>query len=144
VISGRPDVGDRRQLATLDLNPSSPGNAPSITNATIEPLFVLIEGRATAAVRAQVTTSDPFIRVSSVALRGGLNDANMRAVVLLDDGRNGDTQAGDRIFTSANLAADCCAEIGPRTVRIKAEARGSDGRRRATAVDLEPFEVRRP
>jgi hypothetical protein len=130
-----------RQLAKLDLNPASLGDAPSVTGAVVDPGFVLSQGRSGATVQAQVSGSQPLVRVSGVALRNGLVDPNMPQPVLLDDGRNGDLTAGDNRF-QGNLYTDCCAEAGPRTVRIKAEVRGSAGRRHATAVDIGPFEVR--
>jgi Tol biopolymer transport system component len=130
-----------RQLATLDLNPSSLGDAPTVSSTIVDPGFLLSQGRSGATVQAQISASQPVVRVSGVVLRNGLADPNIAQPVLLDDGRNGDATAGDSLFRG-NLSTDCCAEIGPRTVRIKAEVRASDGRRHATAVDIEPFEVR--
>lgn len=142
-IVGPAAAGGRGQLATLDLNPSSLGDAPRITNVAIDPNFVRINGQSRAAVSAQVSpTNYSFLRVGGVALFNGLVDPNTDAPVLLDDGRSGDARASDGIFTFSSLGANCCAEIGPHTVRIKAEARGSDGRRHVTAVDISGFEVR--
>jgi hypothetical protein len=140
--TGRVD-GGQRQLATLDLNPTSLGDAPSVTGAIVDPAFVMSEGRTGATVRAQVSAGHPFLRVSGVVLRNGLVDPNLRAQVMVDDGQSGDARAGDSLFTNQNFFTDCCAEVGPRSVRIKAEIRASSGRRHATAVDLEPFEVRK-
>ena len=46
-----------RQLATLDLNPTSLGDAPSLTGASIEPDFLLSQGRSGSTVQAQVSTA---------------------------------------------------------------------------------------
>ena len=130
------------QLAVLDLNPSSLGGAPNITNAAIVPAFVLANGRSAAVVSAQVSPSFRFLRVACVGLDNGLQDFNVLDGALLDDGQNGDAKAGDGIFTYNGFSASCCAEVGPRTVRIQAESLGSDGKRLATAVDIGGFEVR--
>src|SRR5207244_13250580 len=71
----------------------------------------------------------------------GLTDSHVDRLVLLDDGTNGDTLAGDGIFTNNRLGADCCAVLGSRLVRVKAEVRASDGKRHATAIDFEPLTV---
>jgi hypothetical protein len=127
----------------LDLNPVSLGQAPSIINPTIDPAFVLTEGRSAATFSAQVNASNTLVRVGSVVLRNGLADINVgRSVVLLDDGASGgDATAGDGVFTNNGISTDCCAAVGPRTVRVKAEVHGSDGKRHATAVEFEPFSV---
>ena len=130
-----------RQLATLDLNPISLGDAPSVTGAIVDPDFLLSQSRSGATVQAQVSASPPVVRVSGVVLKNGLVNPNIAPPVLLDDGRNGDVTAGDNLF-KGNLSADYWLEIGPRTVRIKAELRASDGRRHTTAIELAPFEVR--
>jgi hypothetical protein len=132
------------QLVTLDLNPASPGDAPVIADVTVAPEFVLLEGRSTATVRARVSTPLTLLRASVAALHGGLFDGNVSTPVLLDDGSRGDSAAGDSIFSSNELYANCCAVVGPHTVRVKAEVRGGDGRRHATVVEVEPFEVRQP
>jgi Tol biopolymer transport system component len=137
------DTNGRYQLAALDLNPVSLGQAPSIINPTIDPAFVLTEGRSAATFSAQVNASNTLVRVGSVVLRNGLADINVgRSVVLLDDGASGgDATAGDGVFTNNGISTDCCAAVGPRTVRVKAEVHGSDGKRHATAVEFEPFSV---
>jgi hypothetical protein len=134
---------DLLQLATLDLNPGSLGDAPAIAEAKVTPEFVLLDGRSTATVSARVTTGQQLIRVSAVALTDGLWDRNVASPVILDEGSGGDAAAKDGIFTSNGLYANCCAIVGPHTVRIKAETIGADGRRHATAVEIGPFEVRK-
>jgi hypothetical protein len=140
-ITGPAEAGKPGQLATLDLNPATLGDAPLISSVTIDPPSLLTQGRSAATVTAQVSGGQLILRVGAMALFTGLTDENLGPVVLLDDGQNGDTRGGDSLFTSTGLRTNCCTEVGPRTVRIKAEARAADGRRHATAVDLEPFAV---
>ncbi|MBA2597303.1 MAG: hypothetical protein H0V00_11845 [Chloroflexia bacterium] len=141
-------LGEPYQLSRLDLNPTELGGAPSVTDASLTPAFILTEGRSTALVSARVsTTTASIVRVSSRVLREALPDDNTRTSPLLDDGASatdattGDVTAGDGLFTSAGIYTDCCAEVGPRTVRIKAEAQAADGLRHATAIDAGPFQV---
>jgi dipeptidyl aminopeptidase/acylaminoacyl peptidase len=137
-----PPSGAPYQLARLDLNPADLDGAPSVTGASLTPDFLLSEGRSSAAVSALVSTSDAIQRVSSRALREGLPDDNVRAGPLLDDGTGaGDAAAEDGLFTNTGLMTDCCAVIGPRTLRIKAETEATDGIQDATAIDVAPFAV---
>lgn len=138
------DAANIAQLATLDINPSGTGEAPSVTEVTVEPGFVLLEGRSTATLRARVSGPNVPSRVSAAAFHDGLVDRNVSTPVLLDAGSRGDTVAQDGIFAANDLAANCCAQVGPQTVRVKAEARDASGRRHATVVEIAPFEVRRP
>jgi hypothetical protein len=137
------DAKGVRQLATMELNPTSAGSAPAITNATVDPSFVLTNGRSAAAISARVTTDGTLVRVSYSILREGLNDnqSNFRyGGAMFDNGQNGDARSGDSIFASS-ITAGTGAVVGPRTVRIKAESRASDGMRHATAVEIQPFAV---
>ena len=121
--------------------------APAITDPSLTPSYILTEGRSTATVSARVSTTDTLVRVSSRVLREGLPDDNTRSDPLLDDGAgpadavSGDVTANDGRFTSNGLYTDCCAEVGPRMVRIKAETQAADGLRHATAIDVSPFQV---
>jgi hypothetical protein len=61
---------------------------------------------------------------------------------MVDDGTTlGDAVAGDDVFTYDGIATNCCAEVGPRIVRVKAETQAADGLRHDTAVDVAPFAV---
>jgi Tol biopolymer transport system component len=133
--------GASKQLAIMDLNPESLGEAPSITDPTIDPTFVLTEGRSAATITGMVSTKNTIVRVSSAALRNGLKDNNVNDPVLVDDGTMGDVTPDDGIFTSNRILASSGAVVGPRTLRLKAEVRASDGKRHATAVEFEPFSV---
>jgi hypothetical protein len=130
------------QLARLDLNQADLGGAPAITDPSLIPAYLLTEGRSTATVSARVSTAAAVLRVSSRVLREGLPDGNIYTSPLLDDGATtGDATANDGLFTSNTVTTDCCAVVGPRTVRIKAEAQAVDGLHHATAIDVSPFQV---
>jgi hypothetical protein len=130
------------QLVRVDLNPGDLQGAPAITDVSVSPSYVLTEGRSTATVSARVNTANTLVRVSSRVLREGLPDDNTRTGPLLDDGAtSGDATASDGLFTNTTLVTDCCAVVGPRMVRIKAETQAADGLRHATAIDVSPFQV---
>ena len=98
-----------------------------------------MSGAQAATVSATVLTASPddtIIRVSNAILFNGLDDPHVNHAVLLDDGTG--------VFSSDRIRTDCCAVPGPRTVRVKAEVVDSAGRRHATAVDFDPFEVVAP
>ncbi len=122
------------QLATLEVNPDSLGDAPSIANPTIDPPFVLTMGRSAAMVSATVSASNPLIRVGNTVLLNGLDDPNVFHQIMLDT-------AGDGFFTNNNVSTNCCAVVGPRTVRVQSGVRGSDNQLHATAVEFAPFAV---
>src|SRR5207253_8364361 len=119
--------GQPRQLATLEINPASVGVAPSITNATIVPTTILTQGRSAATVSAHVTAADPLVVVANTVLAHGVDDPNVFHQVMFDNGTNGDPTPGDGTFTNANVATNCCAAVGPRTVRVQSGVQRSDG-----------------
>lgn len=130
-----------RQLAILDVNPASLGGAPDVYEARMPPPFVLTDGRSSSNITAKVTTTNTISRVSNAMLLRGMHDANVGEAVMLDDGTQGDLTSGDGIFSNNAIRANGDAVVGPRTVRIKAEVRGGDGKRHATAIDIVPFAV---
>jgi hypothetical protein len=134
-------VGQPYELVRLDLNPADLGGAPTVTDASVSPSFVLTESRSTATVSARVS-GNGGLWVSNRVLREGLPDDNTYTSQLADDGATGgDATAQDGLFTSDGIYTDCCAVVGPRTVRIKAETQARDGLQHATAVDVTPFAV---
>lgn len=134
--------GEPYQLARLDLNPLDPGDAPTIAEPLVAPPYVLLNGGSTATISARVSSGATVTRVSSRVLRDGLPDINVPTTPLLDDGATGgDTAGNDGLYTSNNNYADCCAVLGPRSIRLKAESQGADGLRDATAIDVVPFAV---
>ena len=122
-----------RQLATLEINPDSLGDAPSITGPTIDPPFVLTRGRSTATVSASVSAGNPLDTVGNTVLLNGLDDPNVVHEVMTD--RGGGLFASDRVFAGND------AVVGPRTVRVQAGVRAGDDKLHATAVEFAPFAV---
>jgi hypothetical protein len=142
------DAQNIQQLATMMLDPPQIGDAPMVANVAIDPAFVLAESRSSATLTALVSTTQMIVRVSGAVLRSGLvdNDFPNGNLFMLDDGNpafTGDQKAGDGIFTNNGVRYGATAAgAGPRTVRVKAEARSTDGRRHVTAIEVQPFEVR--
>lgn len=134
---------EHRFVATMDINPSTLGEAPAVSQASILPA-VITRGGAAATVKAHVSTTGTELRVGSAVLLHGHEDTQCvdAEQVLLDDGTDGDATAADDIFTSNRISASKCATTtGARTVRLRAEATAEDGMRHATVVDFEPFAI---
>ena len=134
------------QLATIDLNPSSLGSAPSVTNPTLTPDYILAHDLSTATVTASVAASGKLNDVEAHTFRNGLWDGlagggNAGGGVMVDDGTNGDVKAGDGIYTFNNIYSDGVPPEppGPLVIRIYADVTASDGRRHATSIDVAPF-----
>ena len=128
------------QLATLDINPSALGDAPSITAPALMQSTIALNGASQSLVTASIATSNTVSRVSAAVLNAGIPDPNVNAPVMLDDGTNGDQVAGDGTY-SGRITANCCAVPGPKTVRVKAEVRDAANRRHATAIEFSGLTV---
>ena len=136
------DASGINQMVTLDLNPASLGAAPDVTAPAIDPLFALVNGGSRATITTRMTTINTLLLIECIFLRDGMFDRDSSFDSLYDDGLSaGDVKAGDSIFTSNAVSADCCAIIGPRTARLNAMVRTGDGRLHATSVDFAPFFV---
>lgn len=136
---GRDDSGIS-QLATMDMNPGSLGDAPSITAPLLTQSSLVLNGASRTVVSANVATPNKITRVSAAALNAGITDPNVDEPVMLDDGTNGDQVAADGIYTG-RIGANCCAALGPKNVRVKAEVRDSGTRRHATAIEFSGLTV---
>lgn len=121
------------QLVVAEMNPSSLGEAPSITNPKIQPPFILTKEKSAANVSASVAASNTLVAVGTDFLLNGLRDES-------GAGRASLKSTGDGIFSGV-IEGNRDIPIGPRIVRLKAEVKGSDGKRHATALDLWPFAV---
>lgn len=130
------DDANIQQLATMDVNTTTLGDAPSITSQTLSPASIGLNQANSATVSANVATSNRVTRVSAAVINGGQSDGNVNGPVMFDDGTHGDAVAGDGIYTSNEIRANCCAAVGPRTVRVRAEVRDPGNRRHATSVEF--------
>ena len=93
-----------------------------------------------------MTTDATVLGVGFAALLDGVPDVNVSTGrLLLDDGQNGDTTAGDGMYTAAAITHVMVVarenDTGPRVVRIAAEVEGADGRRHATALEIGTLSV---
>jgi hypothetical protein len=144
-------VNQPKQLARLDINPSDFGEAPTIQNPFIDPLYVLTEYRSNLTAKAEIKTSNKVEAAGANVFRNGLYDINFRSSgpYLYDDATHGDVTKDDRIFTSGEIQHGFVilregkkeTDYGPRTLRFQAEVRSADGRLHATALEYGPFQV---
>ena len=128
------------QLGLLELNPTSLGQAPALTDPKIAPSYVVIRDSKTS-VSVRMNTANTHMRTNSVAFRNGVEASGIDQVALYDDGSYGDMTAGDGRFTNNTIGASTSATVGTHTVRIKTEVRAADGRRHATALDVTQLDV---
>ncbi|MGE3797922.1 MAG: TolB family protein, partial [Thermomicrobiales bacterium] len=131
----------QEQLATLDIDPASMGEAPEITGGSIEPGSIDLEYGSEAMVEAVVESENSVLGVGFAALVDGVVDVNVGSGrVLLDDGQNGDSVSNDGVYTAGGIVHGYVVarenDIGPRTIRLAAEVEGRDGLRHATALDV--------
>ena len=118
-------------LATADINPSSLGAAPAITNAAIDPTSIPSDGKGySVIITAKVTSATPVSGGSAQSFLQGFPE--LAGTPMTDTG--GGAWGGSVYQTSA--------AAGPRVVRLKMETESADGKRHATAVDLGGFTVR--
>jgi hypothetical protein len=130
----------QEQLATMEIDAANPGEAPAITDASIEPAEIGLNGASSTTAQATVSSDDEVLGVGFTALLDGFADMNVGSgVTLLDDGSNGDPRAGDGIFTASGIVHAPYVtreeDAGERVVRIAAESETDDGLRHATAID---------
>ena len=127
-------LGDRRHLAVLEINPTDLGEAPHIDNPKLEPPYILTKGDLQSNVSALVTSNNTIVAVGTDFLLNGFRDDSSSV------GRVSLKSAGNGIFSGV-IKGNQNIPVGPRIVRIKAEVKETDGMRHATAVDLWPFAV---
>jgi hypothetical protein len=141
-LYGFQDARGVAQLAKMDLDP---GSAPLITDATYTNRLVRGATNETIMATVRYDRSDQYVRVSNAFLSNGIDD---HLGTVGGYGVDQNVMCGSvfcdpdetEVFSSA-LYAYPLVPLGPRTVRIKAEVLGSDGRMHATAVDFAPIEV---
>ena len=88
-----------------------------------------------------MTAADPLLGVGTTVLVNGVDDPNVFHPVMVDNGMSGDVTAGDGTYTHNGVQTNCCASIGPRTVRVQSGVQRMDGKFHATAVEIAPFAV---
>ena len=129
------DNGIGSQFATLDVNPSSLGADPQITNPSVPQDWVLNNGGSPMVSASVASAANSVIReVNSVTLDQGLYDANVQHLLL-------SPTANSQVYSNGGLSASTQAAPGPRTLRVKSEIKDTAGLRHATAIDFAPFFV---
>ncbi|MBI1761408.1 MAG: choice-of-anchor D domain-containing protein [Acidobacteria bacterium] len=128
------DANNFEQLAACEIT-TALGSAPNLSNPTIDPPFLLTNGRSTATLTVKATASTGINRVSAAILRNGLDeyligDVGPAKPVLLPMG--GDVYSNSNVRDRGNNTPP-----GPRVVRYLAETKTGDNKRHATAIDAE-------
>lgn len=79
-----------QQLATMDVNTTSLGEAPSLILPTLSAATIALNGVNPATITVMVKTSDKVTRVGAGVVNAGTVDPDVGALVLVDDGTLGD------------------------------------------------------
>ncbi len=137
-----PAAGGLYQLVLLELDPAGRGLAPTIDMARVTPPKLMKGGGSGGStVSARVMGQGTLHGVSTVFAREGMRDNELNAAhSLVDTGMQGDSQAGDGVYSSNLFSASQAAAPGPRTLRIHSEST-SNGRRHGTVVELSDIAV---
>lgn len=142
------DSGRFTRLITLEIDPAAAGDAPTVRSPAVQPALAALNGSSRALLTASVSTGGTLLRVNNGALRAGSDDPYLFHRVLYDDGTHGDAAAGDGTFSASDFGIDGSLSrgplgpfSGPRTLRVNAYSRGTDGNAHLTSVDFEPFTV---
>src|SRR5262249_9716315 len=125
------------QLATMDIDPTSLGASPAVTEAVINPSFLLSQNSPAATVTARVEAPGTINRVNHTPLNGGVAyGQEISSHVMFDDGHtDGDSGATDHVYTSNRLVPlNSSIPVGPRTIRVQAVNQTSDGLYHGIAV----------
>jgi hypothetical protein len=136
------DKNNINQLVLLELDPAARGMAPTIDMARLAPAR-LQKGAAAGdtLVSARVSAAGDLHGVSTVFARDGMKDVAVSGPqYLLDNGMQGDPQAGDGVYSSNQARASAEAAVGGRTLRIHAE-NTTGGKRHATVLELSDIQV---
>ena len=114
------DDSNLSQLALLEIDPTSIGEAPRVTEPMIEPPFMVVNDGSNATISSRVTTVNTIVddQVPVRFLLDGRNDITVSTVSnMFDDGQSvGDSVADDGVFTNNLVRASSIAQLGPRTV----------------------------
>lgn len=124
-LSGFDDPNGVSQIWVCDIDPANLGTSPVITNPTMDPDYLLLDGSNTTVISADIGSATSPITHSDV---DALLDGEMQFRViggfvnpLIDDGLNNDAVAGDGRFTSADIRRDAVNAIeATYTLRLAA------------------------
>ncbi len=117
-----------------EVNPSSLGGAPTISNVQLSTSSVTAGTNSTIIVSARISGQAAITRVHMRLMAGGLVDSGPFDGALVDDGKVGDAAAGDGVFTGV-LPVYTYTKAGAKVVRVRAETIVA-GRRHFTEVEV--------
>jgi len=131
----------QHQLWVADINPSSLGDAPAISEVNFNPTWVLADRSTSSTFTGRATGGQSGVRhVCIDPLKNNAYQFRAFAGTLFDNGTNGDATAGDGLYTNNAIIRDLAAPdpVGPYAARFYAYA---NNLRQITAVDAVPFFV---
>lgn len=141
-------INNIRQLATLEFDPDTLGEAPDISMPMATPFFVLPSSGSSSILSIKVSTGNPVIESLSAGaqaslLFNGLQTPSGGSQGLYDNGTiGGDEVAGDGIFTLNDFRSFFSSNpTGAYTVRVRVDVTAKDGRHHATGIEILPFFV---
>lgn len=127
-----------QQLAILDIEPSSMGPAPTLSDITMNTNAAVPGGQSSemSLMVTPATGTDSIRYAGNVSMKDGLQDSDVINFPFYDNGSSaGDLIAGDGIYTHNNVYAYSTAELGPRTMRFNSEVYDSNLMLHGTAVE---------
>jgi len=131
-------VDQLKRIWFAEINPLSLGNAPAISDANMNPIWVLTKGGSKSTFSAQVSSTQEQIEEVGYASfpNGFYRNIFSSYHRLYDDGATaGDVTAGDGIFTNSQIVTNQSEETdGPVPIRFSAWTANH-----VTSVDVLPF-----
>lgn len=133
-----------KRVALLEIDPSSTGAAPTITEPTVTPASIPLNGSVNATISAKVAIGGGAkpVRVAASVLQDGARDEKIAEVVLFDDGTHGDATANDGVYTVNEIRATAGATAGARTIRIRATFVDASTKAHSTVIEYTGLSVR--
>jgi len=136
-------IGEAEQIWIADINPSSAGNAPAISEVVFTPPYVVANRSTSSTFTARISGGQGGVRQLACAASlkdGAFGFAYLGGGGLFDDGTNGDATANDGLFTQTQVHNNVAPPdpVNPLQIRIHAIA---NSLRQITAVDATPFFV---
>jgi hypothetical protein len=133
-----------KRVALLEIDPSSTGDAPTITDPTVTPASIPLDGSESATISAKVAVAGGAkpVRVAASVLKDGARDDKVGEVVLFDDGTHGDATANDGVYTVNEIRATSGAIAGARTIRIRATFIDASTKAHSTVIEYTGLGVR--
>jgi len=124
------DLNDEFQLAVAQINPSSLGGDPAISNVTINPSYLLTQDQSSITVTAAVSASTTPVGVSEAFQLNGVDELYEFSDDRLSATANAGTYSNNDITTEST-------QTGPRGLRISAETIDSSGLQHVTTVEVD-------